>query len=1199
MKCPTCQAENPPKNKFCGECGHKLQEPVIENRMDIIKKDIPESLVKKILLTKDTVEKERKDVTVIFADISGFTTMSEQLDPEELTILMNKCFRKLGAMIYRYEGIIDKFIGDCIMAIFGAPVTHEDDPERAILACLDMQNALKEINDNLDSSLEKLTIHSGINTGVVIAGKVGSDLQMDYTVMGDTVNVAQRLKDISPPGGILAGKETYNRSRHAFDFMPHEPAQLKGKKEKVMPFEVIGRKWGSEFGLGAVHSDLIGRDQELDTLKQGYTDLTKAKSSIFVIRGEIGVGKSRLLYEFKKFLTISAPDIALVDSRGVSYESSIPLKSFADSLRHFLYADVPSGLEISETPIREKMKSLLADEADDIAPYLLKMMNMTLDKDQVEKVLHLDSHSLQLQIFLAVATLFEKITEEKPLILMIDDIQWVDSTTVEIVNFLLPMVKKNKFSLYLSYRIGDISNIQALLNTIYDEYKDYAIELDLKNLNQEYSSQLIVNLTSQEIPESLCKFIIAKSGGNPFFIEEIVRRLIESGKLAKDDKLAPDSIQIPGSIDAAVTSRIDGLNKEAKYLLKIASIIGRSFPQELLKEIVKEKESYQHIDELEAAEFLVKINKDNNVFYAFRHVLFQEVAYNSLLKSERIIYHKVIAETIEEKFKDAIEGYFGTLAHHYYTCKIFDKALHYSLKAGDEAAQLYANEEALSYYNQALSVVEDQPQKALILEKIGDIEFMIGRVEDSLKHYREAKRLVKDKSQQAHSISKIAKVLEQIGKLDESIDIMYKAIKMVEGSETPAAVELYYNLSSILIESKAESEQAMTLVDKGIATAKKIGDKHLQAEGMRARAHILWRLGKNEETLELLKKTQSIYEELGEIKVLPYLFLLVGAVYRTMGNINAAIEFVKKTIDIAKKIGNRRVMAMGYNNIGVYYSFLGDYPTAIDFTEKNVEIRRQLGDKKGEGIGLMNIGLTYRFLGKYEAVLDYYNEAKDLFESINEIRSTLTVYAMIADILIIRKQPEKAQMYYEKSLKIARKTQERTLVGETLYRYGGYFQDIGDLKKAQEYYKQAEPMLLECDDRHMLSELYASWADTYIKTRDGKALQYAEKSLKYGLETKIKNIEIRSLRIFGRAQAIVGDNPSEGIKNIKRSIGIAKEINALTQMAHSLYALGEVLITNDKPAQALEYLNQAKKLYTDFNAPLWIEQTDVLIKKIS
>ena len=333
MRCPKCGAENPSNNKFCGECGSKLQS-VASDRMDIVKKDIPESLLKKINLTKDTIQKERRDVTVVFADISGFTTMSENLDPEELTLLMNECFRKLGAMVYRYEGIIDKFIGDCIMAIFGAPVTHEDDPERAILACLDMQSALNEINENLDPALKKLTIHSGVNTGEVIAGKIGSDLQMEYTVMCDTVNTAQRLKDVAPSSGILVGPETYNRSRHAFDFMAMEPMRLKGKAEKVRPYEVIGRKWGSEFGLGAVHSDLIGRDDELASLKDGYTRLTREKPSVYIIKGEIGVGKSRLLFEFKKWITISAPDIALIESRGVSYESSIPLKTFADGLRH-------------------------------------------------------------------------------------------------------------------------------------------------------------------------------------------------------------------------------------------------------------------------------------------------------------------------------------------------------------------------------------------------------------------------------------------------------------------------------------------------------------------------------------------------------------------------------------------------------------------------------------------------------------------------------------------------------------------------------------------------------------------------------------------------------------------------------------------------------------------------------------------------
>ncbi|MGB3477580.1 MAG: tetratricopeptide repeat protein, partial [bacterium] len=282
-----------------------------------------------------------------------------------------------------------------------------------------------------------------------------------------------------------------------------------------------------------------------------------------------------------------------------------------------------------------------------------------------------------------------------------------------------------------------------------------------------------------------------------------------------------------------------------------------------------------------------------------------------------------------------------------------------------------------------------------------------------------------------------------------------------------------------------------------------------------------------------------------------------------------------------------------------YYVFLGDYPTSIDFTEKNVEIRRQLGDKKGEGIGLMNIGLTYRFLGKFANVLDYYNKAKDLFESINEIRCKITVYKLIASMWMLQNQTKKARTYFEKSLEIAKTTQESGLVGEALYRYGEYFHDMGNYEKALGLYKEAEPILIECDDKNILTELHASYADIYIKKQDFKALQHAETSMKLALEAKIKNSEINALRILGRAQATVGNDPTEGLKNIKRSISIAKEINALSQMAHSLYYLGETLVANNKSTQALEYLNQAKKLYTNFKTPFWIERTNALIKKIS
>jgi adenylate cyclase len=1198
MRCPKCGAENPPKNKFCGECGTKMQS-VAADRMDIVKKDIPESLLKKIRLTKDTVQKERRDVTVVFADISGFTTMSERLDPEELTLLMNECFRNLGAMVYRYEGIIDKFIGDCIMAIFGAPVTHEDDPERAILACLDMQSALNEINENLDPALKKLTIHSGVNTGEVIAGRIGSDLQMEYTVMGDTVNTAQRLKDVASSSSILVGAETYNRSRHAFDFMALEPMQLKGKVEKVRPYEVIGRKWGSEFGLGAVHSDLIGRDNELTQLKNGYAQLKKGRSSIYIIKGEIGVGKSRLLFEFKKFITISAPDIALIESRGVSYESSIPLKTFADALRHYFITGDLSMADLREDIVKEKLRALFPDkqEAGDILPYLYRMMNMTLEPRYREKIEHLDSHALQLQTFLAVTSLFENITKTKQMLLIIDDIQWLETTTIELINFLLPLIKQNRISIYLCYRVGTILSIKKLLATIDREYKDQTQDIEVKNLSAEYSAQLIDNLIGQEIPEQLKTYVIAKSGGNPFFIEEIVRRILESGAMKQKD-ITDETIQIPGSIDAAVTSRIDSLGKEPKYLLRISSIIGRSFPQELLEHVVKDREIYQHIDDLVASEFLVNIKKDNTPFYAFRHAMFQEVAYKGLLKSERMIYHKLIAETIENDFTEQIDGYFASLAHHYHHGGNVEKALQYSIKAGDEAAGLFANEEALGFYNQALASAETNKTRAEILQKIADIELLVGRTQNAHDHFTRALELEEDSSARALLIERIGRVLEQTGRLDKSIAFMEQGMRTMEGKDTPGLVTLLYTLSNILLESKAETKRAVDLVDQGLAIAQHINDRRLYAEGLRAKAHTLWRQGKNNEALDLVKESQVIYEELNDVKVMPFILLLVAAIHRAVGNVTAAIEYVKQAIEYSERIGNKRVLAMCYNNIGAYYSYLGEHPMAIDYTRKNVVIREKIGDKKGEGIGLMNIGLMYKYLGKHDKVLDVYMKALELFESINEIRSTITAYHLIGSFYVNHGNKEKAYELYNKGYDLAKKTGDPALIADAFFRFGDYYLDTDDLEKAEEYLDKSREALSDSADIHIFSDMYSDFADLYIRKKDPRAVECAERALKYAVESKIKNNEMFAMRNLGRAQAFVAGNIEEGLKNIKRSVAIAVESNAVEQYAHGLFALGEFYAAQGDNKQALEYLDQALKAYQNMDAKLWVKHAKSLIKKL-
>lgn len=1198
MKCPKCGSENPAKNRFCGECGYNFKSASEVDRIKLVRKDIPESLVKKILSTKDTLEKERRDVTVVFADISGFTTMAELLDPEELTHLMNECFRKLSMMVYRYEGMIDKFIGDCIMAIFGAPVSHEDDPERAILACLDMQTAISDMNAQFDEKSKRLDLHSGINTGVVIAGKVGSDLQMDYTVMGDTVNVAQRLKDIARPGTTLVGPETYKRSRHAFDFAAQPEIQLKGKVESIKPYQILGRKWGTEFGSAVIHSDLVGREAELDKLKEGYADLINHRTSIFLIKGDIGVGKSRLMYEFKKFLALTNPDLAMLDSRGVSYDSSIPYKAFVDSLQHYILKDQSGWTDESTRLIRDKLVAMLADEAAEIVPYLFRLMNIELDENEQEKVRHLDSHSLQLQISLAVAALIEKISSERPIFFFIDDIQWLDTASLELLNFLLPMIKRANINYCLSFRSGELVATKKVLDNIKLELGMFTREICLANLTTEQSVTLVDNLLGQSIDPVIRQYIIEKSLGNPFFIEEMVRHIIESGLLTSKEEVIVERLHLPGSIEAAVTSRIDRLNQEARYLLKIASIIGRTFPRALLEEVVKERDILNHIEQLEAAEFLIRTNKDHEVFFSFRHPIFQEVAYHSLLKSERTVYHKIIAETIEGKFAGKFEGQAAILADHYYNCRNYPKALEYLLVAGDEAAKLFANDEALTHYQLALSISEDERLRAEILEKVGDINFLVGAIPKASENFQEARGRSKDKIVQARLSVKIAETYIQTGRIDEGVAMMNVTLKTIENDNNQVVASLYYKLADNLLEIKAQPLDAIPFIDKGIAIAKQLGDPRLEADGLKIKCHLLWRCGGNEEALRILPRCQSLYELSNTPQGLVSLFLLTGAVYRSIGRIGTAIDFAQKAVAIGQQIGTPRGVAIAYNNLGIYYDIMGDPDTAIDYYMKTLALRQKLVDKRGEAITYFNIGVLKSRVGELDAALDYYKKAQELMERINDVRGAFNVYHDTATVLLLKGEKEQARQYYEKAQKIAEEKQDRTMLSEMKCRYGSYFINLGEYDQALKVLMEAEELMKGEEDKQKQVDLLQSLAEAYISLNDNRALSCAGQALEMTRAAAMKWEEVIGLRILGRAQAMTPGKFSEGIRNIEQSIEMAEAMKYVSDIGHGLMALGGVYLAEGKSGQAREYLTRARKIYSDINARLMLEKTEYLLKGI-
>jgi len=1214
VKCPQCGVENPAQNKFCGECGFNLKATAAVDRMNIIKKDIPDALVKKILGVKDTIEKERRNVTVIFADISGFTTMSEKLDPEELTALMNECFRKLSMMVYRYEGIIDKFIGDCIMAIFGAPVTHEDDPERAVLAGLDLQTAINEINARLETqtgkTFKKLEIHTGINSGEVIAGKVGSDLQMDYTVMGDTVNVAQRLKDIATPGTIVVGPETFRRTRHAFDYMSSEPVQLKGKAESINPYEVIGRKWGSEFGSSTVHSDLIGRDKELNKLKEGYTELIKNKPRNFLIKGEIGVGKSRLLYEFRKYLSITAPDIVLLEDRGVSYESSIPLKSFYDCFTRYFLSDEMKITEASKDKIIAKINDLLGADAPDIAPYLYKLLNIELCKDDQEKIIHLDSHSLQLQIFLAVATLVEKLAEKKRVIFIFDDLQWSDLTSNELISFLLSMVKKGSVSFYLSYRSGEPENLKKIFETLKNELADHTTEITLNNLGPEDSARLVGNLAGTTISEDLKKQIIEKSGGNPFFIEEIVRNMLETGtKTPAGRSDGPEvhgrdksRIQVPGSIESAVTSRLDALSKEAKHIIKTASIIGRFFPLRLLEEVIKEKEIYRHVEELENGEFLIKVNHKNMIYYSFRHPIFQEVTYHSLLKSERAIYHKVIADTVETQFngKDDIEGYNATLAYHFLNCQDLPKALEYSVKAGNEAAAIFASDEAFKYYSQGLAIAENNADKVAILEKMCELEHLTGRIDDAYKHVNEALEWAKDPETIAHLTGMKGKLIADMGKLDDGLAMMKQALSGYRDQNNINYLHLSFYLADLLLERKADLAQAAELIDSAIAIAQRINDTKSIGHGLRMKGQIVWRKGDSNSSMKLLKEAEQTYLSVDSKNDLASLYVLMGVVSRSMGNIPTAIDHLEKSIDIAARIGSKKLQAIAHNNLGIYYNLLGDIKSGLASHEKNLALRNEIGDERGAAIAYGNIGIIYNQTGDWDKALEYYHKAQDILERVNDLRGQINNMLSFSPLMMAMNEIDQARELHKKVLAMAEATHDDLLIYTVKEHISTDLLLADDVDQALAIIDGIKENVLKLGNKALVTDLKLQYALILSLKGSPEALIAAQEAFRLATESKTKEHEIHGLRILGKTQVMTGQDKDivEGLMNIKRAISIASEIGYIPDIADSQLALAEALIACKKEKQALEYLNQAKEIYTRLKSKIKLKKIENLLKTI-
>lgn len=596
--CPRCDASVAPDAKFCANCGQALAEssPIDATIQSRLIAAAPTPLITKMRAARMTGE--RKPVTALFADVVGSTTLAEQMDPEDWTAMINEAFDLMSRAVFRYEGTIAQLQGDAMLAFFGAPVAHEDDPERAILAALDMIDATDEFARQLKSSQGiDFQIRAGINSGPVMVGNVGSDLRYEYTALGDAVNVAARMQTSAQPGTIVITEMTRRLTGDTFDLEDLGAIEVKGKAEPIHAYRVIGRKAAParRRGLASVGLDspMVGRAEQLQRLTSLLDVIAAGRGRAAFIVGEPGIGKSRLLAELKGAALAPPSTTRWFEGRCVSYGRGLPYHLLIDLLRSIL------GFTFSatESEARAALDLALADvlgadgtEAEDTAPYLADLLGLPLRSGETVQTEAPDV--LQGRYVAATHRLLRGLATRGPIVVVCEDIHWADAASIDVARQIMPLAAQLPILFVAAMRAETDAPGWALIGNARALFGEALTEIRLEPLTEADSKTLVANLLEIEsLPEKVRDLILTRSEGNPFFVEEVVRMLIERGAIVQEGSrwvATADvaSIEIPETLHGLLLARIDQLPDDAKRSLRVAAVIGRQFPVRVLERVI-------------------------------------------------------------------------------------------------------------------------------------------------------------------------------------------------------------------------------------------------------------------------------------------------------------------------------------------------------------------------------------------------------------------------------------------------------------------------------------------------------------------------------------------------------------------------------------------------------------------------------------
>ena len=778
MRCPQCAAENPEKAKFCLECGGKLTASCSRCGLELpptarfclecgekvlaVSQPGPEMTLER-LIPKEYAERlrrsageqpanERRLVTVLFSDIKGSTALAERMDPEEVLEIINGAFEALIAPIYRHEGTLARLMGDAILAFFGAPVAHEDDPQRAVRAALEIQTGVQGYAAQLakERGIEGFNVRVGINTGLVIVGEVGSDLRVEYTAIGDAINIAARMEQNAPVGGILISQDTYQHVRGLFEVESQPPLMVKGKSTPVQTYLVQGLRARAglrapDRGLDGVQTPMIGRDTELLWLKNVYQDaLEEAQTRLITVVGEAGVGKSRLLDEFlQQCASDSGLCLLLGRSAPESQSQSFGLwRSLFNTYLEIQESD--SAAQVSERFRKGLVADILPGQAELVARLLGFEMASGLP----------GSGSLETQGQDCLEDYFRSLSNRQPVLVILDDIHWADTASLDLVDRLVNALPERRL-LFLCLARPALYESRPH----WGEGRECYERLDLRPLSRRNTRQLISHLLPG-LPPQVEETLLKNADGNPYYTEELARMCLEMLACNGQSNTDPDLLaRIPATLTGVLQARLETLSPAEKTLLQQAAVVGREFWDALLSDLTlpKPKEPAdavsQNLETLRNRAMVARRERSSfpgSNEYTFKHAVLQETVYETVLLKPRRQYHAQVAAWLEKHAGDRESEYWPRIAAHYERAGQPERALDFWQKAAENAQMKDILLEAENAYKHMLDLLPagavDQDQvvrlrRAKVYRELGQVKMSLNVGEEAQTYLKESIRL--------------------------------------------------------------------------------------------------------------------------------------------------------------------------------------------------------------------------------------------------------------------------------------------------------------------------------------------------------------------------------------------------------------------------------------------------------------------------